>query len=540
MPSMPEVRDQTERASAAGPRLDGLDAAGRKHLQAAAWALREGNVTAAGVELDALLARHPAHPEALRVYALLHVRARRPAQAHALLQQVLAQWPDYAVAWSDLGNLQRAVGDAEAALGSWRRACALAPDAPMPWFNLGRHLQSCGDTAAAIRALERAHALAPDLLPAAILLGDALLHAGRLDDASTRYRAALAIHPACGDAWRGLANIKTRPLSGEDRTQLAALLQRHDLRAEDRIAMGFALGKVYEDQQLHEQAFATLTLANAQLRERAPWRADLFHAHVQSMRAASAHFPSATEPLRGREVIFIVGLPRSGSTLFEQILAAHTRVEGGSELNDLEDVLGAESTRRRQPLLQWLPRASADDWARLGHDYLARTAHWRAHKARHTDKLPSNWLLAGILGAMLPGAHIVDTRRDQVETGWSCFKQQFYRLPHFSCTLADIGAYTLDHDRTLDAWCAARPQRIRIQHYEALLADPGHEIRALLTFCDLPFEPACMDFQHASRAVRTASAAQVRQPLQRDTARTAHYGPLLDPLRQALGLPAFS
>jgi tetratricopeptide (TPR) repeat protein len=535
---MPEVSSDPAPSSRAEPRLDGLDSAGRGHLQSAACALRDGNEAATRVELDALLARHPAHPEALRVYALLHARAQRPAPAFALLQRVLAQWPDYAMAWSDLGNLQRAVGDIDAALDSWQRACAFAPGVPMPWFNLGRHRQLCGDTVAAISALERAHALAPDLLPAAILLGDALVHAGRLDDATARYRHALAVHPACGDAWRGLANIKTRPLSVADREQLTALLQRADLRAEDRVAMGFALGKACEDQHLYDQAFAALTAANAQLRERAPWRADLFHAHVEAMRATCSRLPPATESTRGDEVIFIVGLPRSGSTLFEQILAAHPQVEGASELNDLEDVLGAESARRQQPLLQWLPRASAADWQRLGDDYLARTARWRQRTPRHTDKLPSNWLLAGIIGAMLPGAHIVDIRRDAVETGWSCFKQQFYRLPHFSCALADIGAYTRDHDRAVGAWQAERPQRLRVQYYEALLADAEQETRALLAFCDLPFAPECLDFRHATRAVRTASAAQVRQPLQHDTARAGRYGALLDPLRVALGLPS--
>jgi tetratricopeptide (TPR) repeat protein len=537
---MSEVRPDPAPPRRAQPRLDGLDPTARGHLQAAACALRDGNETAARGALDAMLARCPDHPEALRVYALLHLRAQRPAQAHALLRQVLAQWPDYALAWLDLGNLQRATGDADGALDSWQRASALAPEAPMPWFNLGRYRQYVGHTAAAVDALQHARALAPDFVPAAVLLGDALVHAGRLDEASTHYRHALNLHPACGDAWRGLANIKTRPLSKADREQLTTLLQRTDLRADDRIAMGFALGKVCEDQHLYDQAFAALTAANAQLHERAPWRADLFHTHVEAIRAARSRLPRPTESDRGDEVIFIVGLPRSGSTLFEQILATHPQVEGASELNDLEEVLAAESARRQQALLQWLPQASVQDWQRLGRDYLARTARWRARKRRHTDKQPSNWLLTGIIGAMLPGARVIDTRRDPVETGWSCFAQQFYRLPHFSCALEDIGAYTRDHDRAMDAWQSECPQQVRAQHYEALLANPEQEIRALLAFCGLPFAPECLDHRHAARAVRTASAAQVRQPLRRDTARAHRYGALLDPLRASLGLPTVS
>ncbi|MDW2980847.1 sulfotransferase [Rhodanobacter sp. KK11] len=521
----------------AEPRLDGLAPAAMAHLQAAAHAIRDGAEDTARQALDAALALAPAHPELLRMLGILHARAQRHDEACAALQQAVAQWPDYALAHADLGNAQLAAGETAAAFASWQRACALAPRAPMPWFNLGRNLQLQGDTAAAIEALEQAHALAPDFLPALILLSDALVHAGRFDEAGTRYRAALALHPACGDAWRGLANIKTRPLPDADRERLATALRQPGLHATDRIAMGFALGKVCEDQGRYEQAFAALSQANAELRQLHPWNAGAFRAHAEAIAAASARLPPPANPQLGREVIFIVGLPRSGSTLFEQILAAHPEVEGASELPELEQVLGEESARRRQPLPQWIAAATADDWQRLGRRYLALTARWRRHKPRHTDKLPSNWLLAGVLGAMLPGARIVDARRDALEAGWSCYKQQFYRLPHFACTLTDIAAYIRDYERIMDAWQAAKPQRIRTQRYEALLADPEREIRALLAFCSLPFDSACLDYHHAKRSVRTASAAQVRQPLQRDTARASRYGALLDPLRFGLGLP---
>ncbi|HTH68608.1 MAG TPA: sulfotransferase [Rhodanobacter sp.] len=527
-------------SSGTEPRLDGLAPAALQQLQAAAHAIRAGAVDAAVRALDSVLATTPEHPEALRLYGILHTRTHHHEDARAMLQRAIAQWPDYALAHSDLGTALQAAGDMDAAFASWRQACALAPEAPMPWFNLGRNLQLHGDTGAAIAALEQAHALAPNFLPALILLGDALVHAGRFGEADARYRAALMLHPTCGDAWRGLANMKTRSLSAGDREQLTAALQRAEPSQADRIAMGFALGKVCEDQGRYPQAFSALNAANAHLRQLNPWHAGAFHAHADALFAASARLPAPVDPTLGHDVIFIVGLPRSGSTLFEQILAAHAEVEGASELPDLEQTLGEESSRRRQPLLQWIAAADADDWQRLGRRYLDLTARWRRDKPRHTDKLPSNWLLSGVLGAMLPGAHIVDARRDALEAGWSCYKQQFYRLPHFACTLTDIAAYIHDYERSMAAWQAAAPQRIRIQRYEALLADPEHEIRTLLDFCGLPFDPACLDHQHAKRNVRTASAAQVRQPLQRDTARASHYGSLLDPLRIGLGLPTLA
>jgi tetratricopeptide (TPR) repeat protein len=523
--------------SAAEPRLDGLNPTAVEQVQKAARAIREGAEVVAREALQFALQLAPGNPEVLRLFGILHTRAQRHDDAIIAFGQAISAWPDYALAHSDLGNAFQARGDMAAAVLSWRRACALAPDAPMPWFNLGRNLQQHGETDAAIEALQTAHVLAPDFLPALILLGDAKVHAGRFEDADTDYRAALALHPACGDAWRGLANIKTQPLSDADREQLVVMLQRIDITATDRIAMGFALGKVNEDRGLYPDAFAALQAANVQLRQVAPWNAGAFHAHVERTLAAASRLAAAQEKTLGKEVIFIVGLPRSGSTLFEQILAAHPDVEGASELPDLEQTLSEESRRRGQPLLQWIEAASASDWQRLGRRYLELTTRWRERKPRHTDKLPSNWLLSGVLAAMLPGARIIDARRDALEAGWSCYKQQFYRLPHFACTLTDIAAYIRDYERVMNLWHRAEPERIRVQRYESLLAEPEPQIRALLAFCGLPFDPSCLDYHRATRSVRTASAAQVRQPLRSDTSRAATYGALLNPLRFGLGLP---
>jgi tetratricopeptide (TPR) repeat protein len=364
-----------------------------------------------------------------------------------------------------------------------------------------------------------------------VLLGDALVHLGRFDEAAASYRSVLAQEPGCGDAWRGLANIKTQPLSEADRAQLKEVIAQGKAIDADRIAMGHALGKSLEDAGEYEQAFEAIAEANARQARLTPWRADVFHADIQAMQTACKLLPRPKDPGLGHEVIFIVGMPRSGSTLVEQILAAHPQVEGASELSELDDVIREESLRRRAGPLHWLRAASAADWQRLGNLYLERTARWRRDKPRHTDKMPENWRYAGLLRAMLPGAKIVDTRRDRVETGWSCFKQQFYAQPHFANTLEHIAAYQRDCEQAMDAWRAQDPARIRVQQYEALLAEPEAQIRALLEFCQLPFDPACLAFHAAERSVRTASAAQVRQPLRGDTARAGRYGHRLDPLR---------
>ena len=519
------------------PRMAGLAPDAVAALQAAARAIRDNRLDEADRLFAGVRAQAPAHAEALRIGAILRLRQQRAGDAAALLREALAAHPGDALLHADLGTASMANGDRDGAFAHWRRACELAPGQPMPWFNLGRNLQLAGESEAALDALQRCRALAPEFLPAHILAGDALLHLGRLDASADAYRAALRLHPACGDAWRGLANIKSRPLSGEDCAALRTQLARHDLGEEDRIAMSFALGAGEEALGNLDAAFAALGDANARLHRRAPWSRAAFEGFVDAMLAATASLPAPRDPRLGHEAIFIVGMQRSGSTLFEQILAAHPQVEGASELPDLGDVIQAESRRRGKPFPQWVADADADDWQRLGGDYLRRTARWRAAKPRFTDKMPENWKLAGVLRAMLPGATVLETRRDPLETAWSCFRQPFYQLPHFSCDFADIAACLCGCEQAMDAIRARDPARIRLLRYERLQAEPEAVVRDLLDACGLAFDPACLDFHRASRSVRTASAAQVRQPLRGDTARAGGYGARLDPLRAALGLP---
>lgn len=514
--------------------MQGLAAEDIARLQAAARAIRDGAPAEAERLLARVLGSSHEHPEALRLLGIVHGRCGRHDAAVAVLRRALELRPDDAWLCNDLATAQMAAGAHEEAFANWRRACALAPTQAMPWFNLGRNLQVTGDSEAAVDALTRAAALAPDMLPAAILLGDALVHLGRFDEAAVRYRDVLRLHPACGDAWRGLSNIKTRPLSEDDGRTLTAQLQRTDIAATDRIAMGYTLGRHEEDRGRYPQAFAALAAANALHRQRAPWDAAALRAYIDAALAATRELPTPLEPDLGHEVIFIVGLPRSGSTLIEQVLAAHGDVEGASELPDLGQLIQQESIRRQRPYPQWVADADVHDWLRLGRGYLERTRRWRARHPRFTDKMPENWKHAGILRAMLPGATIIEARRDPLETAWSCFRQQFYQLPHFSCAFDDIAAYLDGCESAMDAWRARDPRRIVLQRYEALLAAPEPQIRALLDACGLPFDAACLEFHRARRSVRTASAAQVREPLRGDTARSRHYGALLDPLRQAL------
>jgi len=519
----------------AGDRAPALDAAARQAWLRGEHGLDRGDYAQAERCLAEALRLAPEHPDVLRSWAIALHQLGRHGEAAAALRRVIAQRPGDGLAYNALGTALGASGDADGAVEALRRACALEPGLAAAWFNLGKALGELARAAEAAEALRRALAIDPGFEPARFLLAEALMMDGRVADSAAEYRELLRRSPRSGLAWWGLANLKTTRLDEEDAQRLAELVRRADVGPDDRLAAAFALGKALDDVGRPEQAFAAYVEANALARRRIAWNAAAFDAWLERVLAACDALPPAPAgEAFGREAIFVVGLPRSGSTLTEQILAAHPQVEGASELGDLGAVIGEESQRRRRPFPDWVGEATPEDWRRLGGRYLERTARWRERRPRFTDKAPGNWVLIGAIRAMLPGARIVDCRRDAVETCWSCFRQIFWQAHEYSYDLGDLAAYWHAHDRALRHWLGRHAGAVREQVYEDLLAEPEAQTRALLAFCGLPFDPACLRPHEAARSVRTASAAQVREPLRRDTARTSRYGALLDPLRRAL------
>jgi tetratricopeptide (TPR) repeat protein len=343
------------------------------------------------------------------------------------------------------------------------------------------------------------------------------------------------VRPNTAHAWWGLANLKTARFDAADTAELERHFTQAGSREDDHAALGFALAKALEDQDRYADAWRVLRDANALRRAQQPWDAAAFSRGIDAIMAVFDTAPMpAGDPALGREVIFIVSVPRSGSTLVEQIVATHPEVEGAGELPDLAAVLDEESRRRGESFSQWANQAEAQDWQRLGERYLERTLRWRARRPRCTDKSLLNWQFVGAARAMLPGARFVYCRRDPLETALSCYRQWFNAGQAFSYSIEDIGAYLRDHQRLMHFWRARHPNAIFEHVHEALLADTETSVRRLLESCGLTFDSACLDFHRSERNVRTASAAQVRIPLQRNTPRTVLYGALLDPLRHAL------
>ncbi|HKE48279.1 MAG TPA: sulfotransferase [Rhodanobacteraceae bacterium] len=527
--------------STAASRLEGLSPTAIRCVQVAARTLdlRDFDTAAATLRQAASLA--PGHPEIVRLEGVLAYRRGQFAEAIALLRQTLAAWPDDAPTLGNLGSAFADAGRIGDALMAMRRACEVAPDQAAGWFNLGRLFDSQAHVVEAEKALARAIGLAPQHLPARIAHAGTLATLGRTADAAAGYRAALAQDGRAVQAWLGLVNLKTVRLEAAEAGALERLHADAALPDGERAVAGFALGKVLEDAGRHDEAFAVLSAANAARRGAAPWDASAFSRQIDAIESAFSNpaLAEASDATLGMPVTFVVSLPRSGSTLVEQILAAHPAVEGASELPDLESVILEESARRGRRFPEWIGEATPDDWQRMGQRYLQRTARWRKERPRFTDKMPDNWLLVGAALAMLPGARVVNVRRDAVETCWSCFKQLFAAGRHaYSYDLADLADTWRDYDRLCRFWSERFPDRVREQSYEALLADPEGETRALLAFCGLPFDEATLRPHETGRSVRTASAAQVREPMRADTARSAAYGERLEPLRRMLATPS--
>jgi tetratricopeptide (TPR) repeat protein len=517
-------------------RLDGLAPRTAALLGDAARFADRNDIDGAERALTGALALAPSHPETLRLHGLVLHRRGRHAEAADAYRRALAAQPDDPVLLTQLGELAADRGDNDTSIATLRRAAACAPADTATSLRLGIQLDRQGLHEEALAAARRVVAAEPKNWLGHMLIARSLHALGDIAGAASQYRRMIALgDPRAYQAWFSLVDMKTVALDAKETAKLGELVRDPKLGDDARAPLNFAFGKVCEDAGRYGDAFAAFARANGIVRRTLAWNAAAFSREVDAIgRAFTATTARASESI-GDEVIFVVGLPRSSTTLFEQILAAHPDVEGASELPDLPNVIAEESRRRGQPFPAWVADATPADWERLGRAYLARTARWRAARPRFTDKLPSNWPLIGAALAMLPGAKVIDCRRDAVETCWSCYKQLFAPgLANYAYDLGELASYWRDYDRLSRFWVARYPASVRAQGYEALLDDPEAEIRAMLEFAGLAFDARCLEFQNAARSVRTASAAQVRQPLRRGTARTAHYGERLAPLRAAL------
>ena len=519
-------------------RLHGLAPRVQQLARGTTRALEAGDVERAVTLLEQALTAAPSHPELLRLCGLTEYLQGRQPNAIALFRKAAAARPQDGLLASNLGAALAELGDIDAALREFSRATELDPTLIDAWFNLGRAMELRHDAPGAHAAFGAVLELEPRHAPARILRAEAAKTMGQLAEAETELRLVLRQNPASVPAWIALVNLKSFHAEADDLRTLERLYRDAALPSDQRIDVGFAYASVLEATARYPEAFEIFAAANVAKRRTIRWDTAAVDRLVDDILAAFAD-PAPAEDPRGSDVVFLVGMPRSGSTLAEQILAAHPDVTAGGETGWLAGVLQAESQRRGMRFPAWVPQAGADDWRRLGDAYLARVALQRRPATQFTDKTLTNWQTLGAIRRMLPGARIVHCLRDPLETAWSCYKHNFARDQLWSYDVRELGAFFADERRAMAAWQARYPGWIHEHRLETLLAEPEISTRELLAHAGLAFDPACLRFHEAERDVRTASAAQVRRPL-RGAAVAARYGVLLDGLREALaknGMP---
>lgn len=515
-------------------------------MAAAARHHAAGQLAAAEPLLRAQLRYDPDDAAALALLGDIAAQAGIFAEAERLFTAALASAPDFTEVQLKLAGVRVRQGHIADALALFNTVLAREPD------NLaaaGQRLALLGQTG----AYDRSHAEHEALLArhprdAALLTSYAnlLKTVGRADDSVAAFRQALAAEPGSGDAWWGLANLKTARLDRADIAAMRAAIQQASLPPPQRVQIEFALGKAMEDARDDDAAFRHYAAGNTLQHRLLPHDAAALADEVD--RSIGLYTPAFFAARAGAgdpapDPIFIVGMPRAGSTLVEQILASHPAVEGTSELPDIplliQRLLAARWRDRGIRHPEVVGAVPPGEMAALGRSYLdGAAAHRRLGLPHFIDKLPNNWLHVGLILTILPNARVIDARRDPLACCWSNYKQYFARGQAFSYDLADLGRYYRDYERMMAHWDAVLPGRVHRLQHEALVADPEPVIRAMLDYCGLPFDPACLAPHENARPVRTASAEQVRRPISAaGLDEWRRFEKWLGPLKEALSSP---
>ena len=483
------------------------------------------------------------HIEAMRLLARIGMEHDVLDDAQLLLEAVLDLEPNYHAARFDYAQVlcrrhlyAAAQQQAEKLLATDRSNRDYRTLHAMTCVGLGQHE----------RAVELYRRLLPGALQPAELhlsIAHSLKTLGQRAPAVAEYHAAASAREGFGDAWWSLANLKTYRFADAELEQMRAAEAAAATGPIDRYHLCFALGKALEDRGQYATSFDYYARGNALKRGASRYRPEVIEQNTRLQvevctRELFARREGTGTP--GNDPILIVGLPRSGSTLIEQILASHSKVEGTHELADIPrmvvELQGRDWQLENPRYPAALAQMSADDFRRLGEKYLKDTRSYRSGKPHFIDKMPNNFRHVGLIHLMLPNARIIDARREPLACCFGNFKQLFAHGQEFAYSLEDLARYYRTYLELMRHWDVVLPGRVLRVHYEDVVADLEGNVRRILDHCGLEFEPACVEFYRTERSVRTASSEQVRQPIYREALdQWRHYEPWLGALREALG-----
>jgi tetratricopeptide (TPR) repeat protein len=491
--------------------------------------------------LRAILKTDPSHVAALCGLAALSQSATVPQDAERLLRHALAQSAHLPLAWRGLAPVLQDLGKLLEADAAVRHVLAIEPNNPQNWVMLGSISIRLMRQEEALRAYEHALRLNPREVRLQMSIGHLHKTAGRRRECEEAYKASLGLDPEHAEAYWSLADLKNYLFSDAEIAALRGLLSATGRSRSGEAQLHFALGRALEQRHDFRAAFGHYARGNALRRLDSPFDIEKFERKTLRVRSGFDRAFFSTRAGWGcpdPAPIFIVGLPRSGSTLVEQILASHSQVDGTMELQNILTIV--REFERHHADWDAYPEsvrgASAEQLEELGRRYLGETAPLRGVRPRFIDKMPNNFSHVGLIHALLPNATIIDVRRHPLDACFSTFRQYFAEGQSFSYDLNDLGRYYRCYLELMDHWDEVLPGKVLHLSYETLVRDPDTTIRALLSHCRLPFEEECLAFHQNRRPVRTASAEQVRQPMyQSAVGYWRHFESELEPLRHALG-----
>ena len=490
----------------------------RALIEQAAQLERSGDRAAAEKIYREILKHDPDNVEALRLLAGIAAGRRFYGDAEDLLKRVIELAPQYTRALADLISVQLERDKVGDAVKNAERLVRLDDKQAEVQLLLASAYASVDRFDEAIEAYQNGLKLAPGHSAALMGIGNMLKTIGRVDEAIEAYRHCIEQHPQYAEAYWSLANLKTFRFDAREISAMKELLQNDGLPADARVQLHNALGLEAESAGNYEQAFDYFATGNDLRRQSESYDpVETEDLHDRTIDLFNATFFERHSEAGDTETspVFIVGLPRSGSTLIEQILASHSKVEGTHELS----VLGrlAQSTLKRGDMLVKFPdileRFETGEFGEIGERYIERTRVYRAGKALFIDKNPNNFLYIGLLKLILPNAKIIDARRHPLDSCFGSYKQLFARGQPFSYDMVELGEYYLQYARLMRHWHDVLPGFVLEVRYEDVIEDLEREVRRLLEFCELPFEDGCLRFYESGRAVKTASSEQVRQPI---------------------------
>ena len=454
--------------------------------------------------------------DALRLFGLLAFKLKKYDIAEQLFIKVLKLNPSFALAWDNLAKLYRIQNKLSKSIPAFKNLIKLDPNNFEALVSLGTVYIKLSKYKDGIDLYKKALVINPENARVHLSMGHALKTLGNREDCERAYQNAIKYYPLSGEAYWSLANLKTYQFDSNEIIAMENAI-KNNMHQDELIQIYFALGKAYETNKNYKKSFKNYQKGNWEQRKKLNYNAEEYKKYTDEI---IQFFSSNKDLLKinkgylSKEPIFILGLPRSGSTLIEQILSSHSLIEGTQEL---PNIMGISREIKSMDIDKKYPSniklLNDDDFFNYGLKYINETKWTRSDKPYFIDKMPNNYIHIGLIKLILPNAKIIDARRNPMDACFSCFKQYFARGQHFTYDLDDIARYYKDYERLMDFWKSIFPDSIYTIKYEDVINDPDNEVHSLLNYLELDFEDSCLNFYKSKRPVKTASSEQVRQPI---------------------------